>query len=118
MLRGIRGAITVKNNNAEEIKAATRRLLEQMVGANAISVEEIASIIFSVTKDLNAAFPAEAARELGWTATPLLCSYEIDVPKSLRKCVRVLMHVNTDKTQKEIKPIYLEEAQKLREDFQ
>jgi len=117
MLRGIRGAITVENNNADEIKAVTRKLLEEMAKANSVKAEDIASIIFSVTRDLDAVFPAEAAREIGWKYVPLLCTYEISVPGSLAKCIRVLIQVNTDKTQKEIKHLYLAEAKKLREDF-
>jgi len=113
-LRGIRGATTVERNSKEEILAATKELLSQMISANEVKIEEIASVIFSITKDLNAEFPAAAARELGWNNTPLLCTNEIDVPASLPRCIRVLMHVNTEKSQKEIKHIYLKEAQKLR----
>ena len=112
-IRGIRGATTA-NNTREDIIAATKELLAQIVGANLLKIEEIASIIFTVTKDLNAEFPAVAARELGWDETPLLCNYEIDVPKSLPKCIRVLLLVNSDKAQKEIKHIYLKEAVNLR----
>ncbi|MCX5751010.1 MAG: chorismate mutase [Candidatus Saganbacteria bacterium] len=117
MLRGIRGAITVKQNKAEEIIAATGRLLKEMVVVNKIKIPDIASVIFSVTGEMDAAFPAEAARKLGWQFTPLLCTYEINVKGSLQKCIRVLMHVNSKKPQKELKPVYLEEAKKLREDI-
>ena len=113
-LRGIRGATSVTSNTKEEIISATKELLEEIAKANQLKIEEIASIIFTVTKDLNAEFPATAARELGWKDTPLLCACEIDVPKSLPKCIRVLLHVNTEKKQKEIKHIYLKEAQTLR----
>ena len=117
MLRGIRGAITVKKNSTAEIKAATKRLLGEMVAANGVKIPDIASVIFSVTCDLDAAFPAEAARDLGWNTTPLLCTYEICVKGSLKKCIRILMHINSSKPQKSIKHIYLEGAKKLREDF-
>lgn len=113
-LRGIRGATTVSDNTKEEIISATKELLQEIAKANQLDIEEIASIFFSVTKDLNAEFPAVAARELGWNDTPLLCAYEIDVPGSLFKCIRVLLHVNTEKSQKEMKHIYLREAVNLR----
>lgn len=114
MIRGIRGAITVKNNSKEEILEATKKVLQEMVTQNQIKIEDIASAIFSVTTDLNAAFPAEAARLIGWKHTSLLCTTEIPVPDSLTKCIRVLLHVNSDKKQDEIKPVYLEEAKTLR----
>jgi chorismate mutase len=113
-VRGIRGAITVTSNSSPEIIAATKELLSRMVAENSVEVEDIASIIFSVTRDLNAEFPAVAARELGWEDAPLLCTFEIDVPGSLAKCIRVLLHVNCEKKQAEIKHIYLKEASKLR----
>ncbi|NQU17705.1 MAG: chorismate mutase [Candidatus Saganbacteria bacterium] len=116
MIRGIRGAITVKSNTKEEIIEATKKVLQEMISENSFHVNDIASIIFSVTADLNAAFPAEAARQLGWKTTPLLCTKEIPVPKSLAKCIRVLMHFNTEKKQYQVTPVYLEGAKVLRED--
>lgn len=113
-MRGIRGATTVAANAKREILDATKELLQEMVRANQVEIEEIASVIFSATHDLNAEFPAVAARELGWKDTPLLCTNEIDVPGSLQKCVRVLMLVNTDKEQHEIQHVYLKEAVNLR----
>ena len=113
-IRGIRGATTVKNNDKKDILAATKELLSEIVKANQIRIEDIASIIFSATKDLDAEFPAVAAREIGWNETPLLCTKEIEVPGGLEKCIRVLILVNSDKTQKEIKNIYLKEAVNLR----
>lgn len=116
-VRGIRGAITVKKNSKEDIVASTRTLLKKMVAENKIKTEDIASAIFSVTKDLNAQFPAVAARELGWIYTPLLCAYEINVPKSIKKCVRVLLLINSKKAQKDIKNIYIGAASNLRPDM-
>ncbi|MEE8637523.1 MAG: chorismate mutase [Candidatus Margulisiibacteriota bacterium] len=113
-IRGIRGATTVSNNAKEEIIAATKKLLSEIAKRNQIGIKEIASVVFSVTKDLNAEFPAVAARELEWNETPLLCTREIDVPGSLPKCIRVLLHVNTDKKQNEMEHIYLREAVSLR----
>jgi chorismate mutase len=116
-LRGIRGAIDVSANEAREILEATKELLQKMSKQNFVKVEEIAAIIFTVTADLNATFPAAAARELGWSCVPLMCSREIDVPGSLPRCIRVLMLVNSKKTPEEIRHIYLKGAAVLREDL-
>ncbi len=117
LVRGIRGAITVKNNSSKDVITATIRLLAEMTKSNRIKSEDIASIIFSATPDLNAEFPARAAREIGLNLVPLLCAVEINVPKSIKKCIRILMHVNTNKKQEEIKHIYLEGAKTLRKEF-
>lgn len=113
-IRGIRGATCVKTNQPEEIIEATKELLQQLLEANQLKTEAIASVIFTATKDLNAEFPAVAARELGWVDTPLLCSVEIDVPGSLAKCIRVLVLANLDVPQAAVKNVYLREAVKLR----
>ncbi|HOT91683.1 MAG TPA: chorismate mutase [Anaerolineae bacterium] len=115
--RGIRGAITVTENTAAAIKAATRALLEHIVTANAVNIADIASVIFTATPDLNAAYPALAAREMGWNHTPLLCMQEMAVLGSLPRCIRVLLHWNTDRAQTDIHHIYLGEAQALRPDI-
>lgn len=112
--RGIRGATTVSADKKEEIVAATKELLVEISKANQFKVEDIAAVIFTATEDLNAEFPAVAAREFGWNETPLLCSKEINVPGSLPRCVRVLLLVNTDKAQNQIKHVYLKDAVKLR----
>lgn len=112
--RGIRGATTVKKDDKQEILAATKELLTEIVKANQLNVDDIAAIIFTVTDDLKSVFPAEAARELGWQETPLLCAREIPVPGSLKKCIRVLLTVNTDKSAQEISHVYLKEAVNLR----
>lgn len=93
---GIRGAISVDANEAEAIASATRELLERIVSANGLSVEDLASVIFTVTPDLDATYPARAAREMGWVNTPLLCMQEMPVAGSLPRCVRILLHWNTD----------------------
>lgn len=113
-LRGIRGATTVAVNSKEEIIGATKELLAALLKENDLLVAEIASALFSSTDGLNAEFPAVAAREIGWNDTPLLCMREIDVPGSLSNCIRVLLHVNSDKNQSEMKHIYLREAVNLR----
>jgi chorismate mutase len=115
--RGVRGATTVENNNREEILNATRQLLALMIRLNAIIPEDVASAIFSTTHDLNAEFPALAARQLGWTDVPLLCTNELNVPGSLPLCIRILLHWNTDKSQKDVHHIYIKDAVKLRPDL-
>jgi chorismate mutase len=113
-VRGIRGATCAAQNDKPAILTATKELLSEVIKANALKIEDIASIFFTVTKDLNAEFPAVAARELGLNDTPLLCAYEIEVPGSLAKCIRVLLTVNSDRPQSELKHIYLKEAVNLR----
>jgi chorismate mutase len=115
--RGVRGATTADGNTRDEILTATRQLLALMIRINGIEPEQVASAIFSLTRDLDAEFPALAARQLGWLEVPLLCTYEVDVPGSLRKCVRVLVHWNTDKPQNQIRHIYVKDAERLRPDI-
>lgn len=115
--RGIRGATTAQKNEATEILEATRRLLLEMAAANGVQSGDLAAVFFTTTPDLNAEFPAAAARSLGWQKVPLLCSTEIDVPGRLRSCVRVLMLVNTVLPQAQIRHIYLEGAARLRPDL-
>jgi chorismate mutase len=112
--RGIRGATTVEQNDREEILAATTELLQLMVQRNDVRKEDIASAIFTVTGDLDAEFPAAAARHIGWTETALLCMREIPVPGSLPLCIRVLLHVNTERSSAEIRHVYLRNAVNLR----
>lgn len=116
MMRGIRGAITAEENTAESILAATRSLLNTIFEKNETDSEDIASILFSVTSDLNAEFPAKAARDMGLDGVPLLCFNEIQVPGGLGHCIRVLVHVNTGKSQREICHVYLGGAASLRPD--
>ena len=116
--RGIRGATTVESNAADAILGATRELLTRIVEANAVSAEDIASALFTVTHDLTAAFPAQAARELGWQHVALLDAQEIPVLDSLPRCVRVLIHWNSDKPQAAIHHVYLHGAASLRPDLQ
>ncbi len=114
--RGIRGATTVESNEREAILAGTRELLAMMIEANGIEVEEVTSVIFSTTPDLNAEFPAIAARQLGWHEIALLCTHEMAVPGALGRCVRILIHWNTPKRMEEIRHIYVRGAQALRPD--
>ncbi|MBM80440.1 MAG: chorismate mutase [Planctomycetaceae bacterium] len=118
-VRGVRGAITAEVDTAEEVKSATRELLQEMLQANGIEqFDDIASAVFTTTLDLTSAFPAEAARVLGMSQVPLLCASEIAVPGSMQRCIRVLLHLNTDKPQSEIVHIYLREAKRLRPDME
>ena len=115
--RGIRGATTADANTAEAILAATKELLQLLIEANGLRPEEVAGAIFTVTPDLTAAFPARAAREMGWTKVPLLCAREIPVPGDIPRCIRVLILWNTEKDQGEIRHIYAKGAKGLRPDL-
>ena len=117
-LRGIRGATTVERDEAELVLNATEELLQAMLAANDLDdFETLAAVFFTTTPDLSSTFPAEAARRLGMTAVPLMCSQEIPVPGRLPRAVRVLMQVNTQKIQADIKHVYLREAKGLRPDL-
>jgi|SRR5690625_1371056 len=117
-VRGIRGAITVENNDKEEILTATFELLNEMINKNEIEPEDTSWVLITVTHDLDATFPAQAIRRMhGWELVPLMCSLEIDVPGGLPKCIRLLMQVNTTKNQDEIVHVYLNEAKRLRPDL-
>lgn len=118
MVRGIRGATTVEENNADEILTATLRLFKEMEAANTYRPDDISHVLITVTEDLNLAFPAGALRKLeGYDLVPVMCAREIPVPGSLEKCIRVMMTVNTEKRPEEIKHIYLEKAVTLRPDL-
>ena len=112
--KGIRGAITVENNTEESIKFATLELLSALIKYNNISTKSISHVIFTLTKDLNAAFPAKFARlDLNWNNVAMMCYHELDVPDSIEKCLRVLIVVNCDELF-EPKFVYLKGAEKLR----
>lgn len=116
-VRGIRGATCVEADDPAKILAATRELLEEILRANRIeNFADVISAIFTTTSDLTSTFPAEAARRLGMNHVPLLCACEIPVPGAMPRCIRVLLHVNTERRQDEITHVYLREAKKLRPD--
>jgi chorismate mutase len=117
MVRGIRGAITVARDEPELILGATERLIRAIVDRNRLHSEDVASALFTVTPDLRSEFPAAAARRMGWTLVPLLNFTEIGVPGRLERCIRVLVHVNTEARQDEIEHVYLEGAVVLRPDL-
>lgn len=112
--RGIRGATTAAKNVPEAIYEATRELLSQLIEANQIEEQDVAAAYFTMTPDLNACFPAAAARQLGWNSTALMGATEVDVPGSLGKCIRVLILLNTDKPPGDLVNLYLNGTATLR----
>ncbi|HEV2953399.1 MAG TPA: chorismate mutase [Candidatus Dormibacteraeota bacterium] len=120
-VRGIRGATTASANTSEAITDATTELLEQLVAVNHLDPAEIAFAYFTVTEDLDAEFPAYAARRLGWVEVPLLCGLDQTVakpnPRSVDQCVRVLLQYNTDRPQSEMKHVYLRGARAIKSDL-
>ncbi len=117
-IRGIRGATTVSADEPDLILEATRELLEAILAANeSMLPEDVGSALFTVTDDLASTFPAQAARQMGWSLVPMTCAREIPVPGSLRKVIRVLVHWNTEVPQNKIMHVYLREAVKLRPDL-
>ena len=117
MIRGVRGATTVERNSRQAIIDATGELLREMIDANGICEDDVASILFTATPGLDAAYPAAAARELGWTRTALMGFQEADVVDGLEQCIRVLIHWNTDLPLDEIRHVFLREAVTLRPDL-
>jgi chorismate mutase len=115
--RAIRGATTVAHNSKEDIVNSAEELLVEIIKQNRLDSAEIASIIFTTTRDLDAEFPAVGARKIGLTDVPLLCATEIPVPGSLERCLRCLVHVNTTLTQDDVRHIYLHAARALRPDL-
>ncbi|MBP2077862.1 chorismate mutase [Oceanobacillus polygoni] len=118
MTRGLRGATTVLENEENQMIENTRLLIEEMVAKNNVHPADISHVFISVTKDLNAGFPAKALRKVpGWTYVPVMCMAEIDVPNSLPKCIRVMMVVNTKKEQDQMEHVFHHDAVKLRPDL-
>ena len=116
-LGAIRGATTVDEDDASAIRAATAELLRRIVALNELAPADIISALFTVTPDLRSAFPAHAARELGWTDVALLCTMEIPVPGAIARCIRVLLHVETTKSRKQLRHVYLRGARALRPEW-
>lgn len=117
LVRGVRGATTVESNTVEAILEATRELLAMMLKANEIDTEYVASAFFTTTLDLNAEFPALAARDMVGTNVALMCGHEMNKPGALPMCLRIMLHVNTEKPARDIKHIYLRGAKVLRPDI-
>jgi chorismate mutase len=116
MIRGVRGATTAEANTREAILAATSELLSLMIEANKIEADDVASAIFTTTIDLNADYPALAARALGWNEVALMCMHEMNVPHGLNMCVRILLHWNTEVSAQDVKHVYIKGAVNLRPD--
>jgi chorismate mutase len=114
VVRGLRGATTAESNTKEAILEATKELLGELAAANGLKTDDIAAVFFTTTKDLNAEFPAVAARQMGWDQTALMCGHEMDVPDGQAMCIRVLILLNTDKAPHELKTRYLRGAKNLR----
>ena len=114
--RGVRGATTATDNSAPAILEATRDMLQRMIDANGIREEDVASAFFTTTPDLNAEYPALAARQLGWHDAALMCSHEMSVPHGLQSCIRVLIHWNTSAALTDVQHIYIRGAVNLRPD--
>ena len=112
--RGLRGATTASDNSRDSVLEATRELLEQLVEANDLRTEDLAATFFTTSPDLNAEFPAVAARQMGWEYVPLMCGHEMNVPTGLPLCIRVMVLVNTEKSQQEMNHLYLRDAKDLR----
>ena len=118
MIRGVRPPTTASQNTEEAIISVTEELLSKLIEGNEIKPEIVASVFISTTEDINAAFPARALRKFpGWTYVPVMCMREMPVDNSLQMCIRVMLHVNTDQTQQEIKHVYLNKAKVLRPDL-
>jgi chorismate mutase len=116
--RGIRGATTITKDTKADVLSATREVLDAILAANTdLKVEDIASVLFTTTEDIVSAYPALAARQIGWDLVPMMCACEIPVPDSLPMCIRVLIHWNIDKEQSSIRHIYLRKAANLRPDL-
>ena len=118
MIRGLRGATTVAANDAGQIAERTRELIRLLVEVNGLRPEDVASALFTVTEDLDAAFPAVAARGFAeWKDVPLFCAREIAVPGSLGHCIRILIHWNTDRPQAQVRHVFLRGARRLRPEW-
>lgn len=116
-VRAIRGAIQVESNTEEAISQGSKELLTRILQVNELAPQEIISVIFTATADLNATFPARAARELGFELVPLLCAVEIDVPGALARTIRALIHCNSSRSPEQIEHVYLGGASVLRQDL-
>lgn len=118
MIRGVRGAVTIESDDAQLVLQETTHLMQEIIIANDIDPEDVASVIVSTTPDIVSAFPAKAVRTLkNWSYVPVMCMHEMNVPGALPLCIRVLVHVNTEVNQEKIQHIYLNDAVKLRPDL-
>ncbi|HEX7167262.1 MAG TPA: chorismate mutase [Acidimicrobiales bacterium] len=116
-VRGLRGATTVDADTAEQVTERTQALLVRMLERNAVDKEDVISVLFTATDDIHSVFPATAARDIGFGDVPLICARELDIVNGAPRCIRVLMHISTDKARSELHHIYLEGAKGLRDDL-
>ena len=118
MIWAIRGAITIEDNSEEAVRNGTNELMSEIISQNKLTEDEVVSIIFTGTKDIDSKYPSAVVREdLGWVDTPMLNFDELDIKNSLKLCIRVMIHINTNKGKLEMKHIYLKNAEKLRPDL-
>ena len=117
LVRAVRGATTVSHDDPEEIALATRELLTTIIEANELVLDDLISVMFTTSPDLTSAFPAAAARGIGFQTVPLMCASEIDVPGAKQFCIRVMMHVYSSRSRDDIRHVYLRDAQNLRDDL-
>ena len=116
-VRGLRGATTVDDDTVEQIADRTKALVQEMLDSNGVSKDDLISILFTATDDIHAMFPATAARHIGLGDVPLICARELDIAGGTPRCIRVLMHLTTDKRRDELHHVYLEGARGLRDDL-
>ena len=117
LVRGLRGATTCEADTPEAIGERTRELILELMSRNEIEHDDVISVIFTTSVDLMSTFPAAAAREVGFGDIPLMCASEINVPGSMSKCIRIMMHIYTTRSRSEIHHVYLHNAQSLRDDL-
>lgn len=116
-VRALRGATTLDRDEVDHMSERVRALLGEMLERNAVAHDDIVSVVFTATDDLHSGFPAAAAREMGLGDVPLLCARELDIEGGMARCVRVLMHVETERPRAELRHVYLEQARSLRDDL-
>jgi chorismate mutase len=116
-VRAVRGAIQTDRDDAETILADTRALLAEVLARNGLASDDVISVLFTVTPDLTSGFPAAAAREMGLTDVPLLCAAEIAVPNAMQRVIRLLAHIQTDRSRSDVQHVYLRGAAGLRPDL-
>ncbi len=116
-VRAIRGATTVETDTHESVIARTQELVHAVVERNGLEQDDIISILFTATEDIRSAFPAEAAREAGFTLVPLMCARELDIEDGIERCIRIMMHVTTERAAEDLRHPYLHGARQLRTDL-
>lgn len=116
-VRALRGATTVDADTAEQVRARTIDLLTEMIDRNGVDHDDVISVLFTATDDIHSMFPATAARDIGFGDVPLICARELDITGATPRCIRVLMHLTTERARSELRHVYLEGARNLRDDL-